>query len=95
MGICDAVYLAYICNLAEFTYLQRWGAIRRRTDTSNTSTQTGLQRTEAQMAANRALSLAVGNRLPSKKLAVGTSNRRFFQLIVLFSSSSRLCYTCL
>ncbi|CAD5315800.1 unnamed protein product [Arabidopsis thaliana] len=50
---------------------QRWGAIRRRTDTSNTSTQTGLQRTEAQMAANRALSLAVGNRLPSKKLAVG------------------------
>ncbi|CAE5962542.1 unnamed protein product [Arabidopsis arenosa] len=49
---------------------QRWGAIRRRTDTSNTSTQTGLQRTEAQMA-NRAVSLAVGNRLPSKKLAVG------------------------
>ncbi|EOA33508.1 hypothetical protein CARUB_v10019784mg [Capsella rubella] len=51
---------------------QRWGAIRRRCDTSNTSTQTGIQRTEAQMAANRALSLAVGNRLPSKKLAVGT-----------------------
>ncbi|XP_010511099.1 PREDICTED: mucin-5AC-like isoform X2 [Camelina sativa] len=51
---------------------QRWGAIRRRCDTSNTSTQTGLQRTEAQMAANRALSLAVGNRVPSKKLAVGT-----------------------
>ncbi|XP_010418881.1 PREDICTED: uncharacterized protein KIAA0754-like, partial [Camelina sativa] len=51
---------------------QRWGAIRRRCDTSNTSTQTGLQRTEAQMAANRALSLAVGNRIPAKKLAVGT-----------------------
>ncbi|XP_010470273.1 PREDICTED: nascent polypeptide-associated complex subunit alpha, muscle-specific form-like [Camelina sativa] len=51
---------------------QRWGAIKRRCDTSNTSTQTGLQRTEAQMAANRALSLAVGNRIPAKKLAVGT-----------------------
>uniref|UniRef100_A0A1J3CHU1 Uncharacterized protein n=1 Tax=Noccaea caerulescens TaxID=107243 RepID=A0A1J3CHU1_NOCCA len=50
---------------------QRWGAIRRRCDTSNTFAQSGLQRTEAQMAANRALSLAVGNRLPSKKPAVG------------------------
>lgn len=76
MGICDA-YLAYICNRAEYSYLQRWGAIRRRIDTSNTSNQTGLQRTEAQMA-NRAVSLAVGNRLPSKKLAVGTSNRRSY-----------------
>ncbi|CAN8244874.1 unnamed protein product [Cochlearia groenlandica] len=51
---------------------QRWGAIRRRCDISNTSTQSGQQRAEAQIAANRALSLAVGSRLPSKKLAVGT-----------------------
>ncbi|ESQ29605.1 hypothetical protein EUTSA_v10024079mg, partial [Eutrema salsugineum] len=50
---------------------QRWGAIRKRCDTSNSSSQSGLQRTEEQMAANRALSLAVGNRVPSKKLGVG------------------------
>ncbi|KAL1204502.1 hypothetical protein V5N11_017821 [Cardamine amara subsp. amara] len=50
---------------------QRWGAMKRRSDTPNTSTQSGLQRTEAQMAANRALSLAVGTRVPSKKPAVG------------------------
>ncbi|KAG2317070.1 hypothetical protein Bca4012_067965 [Brassica carinata] len=50
---------------------QRWGFLRKRCDTSNTSTQSGLHRTEEQMAANRALSLAVGNRVPSKKAAVG------------------------
>ncbi|CAN6865943.1 unnamed protein product [Brassica oleracea] len=47
---------------------QRWGSIRRRGDISNSSTQSYQQRTEA---ANRALSLAVGNRIPSKKVAVG------------------------
>ncbi|KAJ4878387.1 Homeodomain-like superfamily protein [Raphanus sativus] len=47
---------------------QRWGSIRRRLDISNSSTQSYQQRTEA---ANRALSLAVGNRVPSKKVAVG------------------------
>ncbi|KAF8098323.1 hypothetical protein N665_0269s0047 [Sinapis alba] len=47
---------------------QRWGSIRRRCDISNSSTQSYQQRTEA---ANRALSLAVGNRVPSKKVAVG------------------------
>ncbi|CAH8377470.1 unnamed protein product [Eruca vesicaria subsp. sativa] len=47
---------------------QRWGSIRRRSDISNSSTQSCQQRTEA---ANRALSLAVGNRVPSKKAAVG------------------------
>ncbi|XP_013605032.1 PREDICTED: cell wall protein AWA1 isoform X2 [Brassica oleracea var. oleracea] len=50
---------------------QRWGFLRKRGDTSNSSTQSGLHRTEEQMAANRALSLAVGNRVPSKKAAVG------------------------
>nr|VDC59866.1 unnamed protein product [Brassica rapa] len=49
---------------------QRWGSIRRRGDLSNSSTQSYQQQTEA---ANRALSLAVGNRVPSKKVAVGMS----------------------
>uniref|UniRef100_M4F307 Uncharacterized protein n=1 Tax=Brassica campestris TaxID=3711 RepID=M4F307_BRACM len=57
---------------------QRWGFLRKRGDTSNSSTQSGLHRTEEQMAANRALSLAVGNRVPSKKAAVGMANRRSF-----------------
>ncbi|VVA94139.1 unnamed protein product [Arabis nemorensis] len=48
---------------------QRWGAIRRRGDIPNSSTQSGLQRTEAQLAANNALHRAVGNRAPPKKLA--------------------------
>ncbi|KAJ0231541.1 Homeodomain-like superfamily protein [Hirschfeldia incana] len=47
---------------------QRWGSIRRSRDISNSSTQSYQQRTEA---ANRALSLAVGNRGPSKKVAAG------------------------
>ncbi|KAJ0254514.1 SANT/Myb domain-containing protein [Hirschfeldia incana] len=50
---------------------QRWGFLRKRCDPSNSSSQFGLQRTEEQIAANRALSLAVGNRVPSKKAAVG------------------------
>ncbi|XP_010544061.1 PREDICTED: mucin-5AC isoform X1 [Tarenaya hassleriana] len=53
---------------------QRWALIRKRCDTSNSApNQSGLQRTEAQMAANHALSLAVGNRAPAKKLTVGVS----------------------
>ncbi|CAA7050398.1 unnamed protein product [Microthlaspi erraticum] len=50
---------------------QRWGAIKRRCETSNTVAQSGIQRTEEQMAANHALYLAVGNPVPSKKPAVG------------------------
>ncbi|CAH2047240.1 unnamed protein product [Thlaspi arvense] len=50
----------------------RWGTIKKKyLEMVNSSSQSGLQRTEAQLAANRALSLAVGNRAPSKKLAVG------------------------
>ncbi|CAN8241236.1 unnamed protein product [Cochlearia groenlandica] len=52
---------------------QHWAAIRKRCDTLKPSTQSGQQRTEAQLAANRALTLALGNRAPSKKLVAGTS----------------------
>ncbi|KAL1214242.1 hypothetical protein V5N11_034768 [Cardamine amara subsp. amara] len=53
---------------------QRWAVIRRRCDTSTSISKSGLQRNEAQIAVNHALSLALGNRSPSKKIAVGISS---------------------
>ncbi|CAE5957016.1 unnamed protein product [Arabidopsis arenosa] len=50
---------------------QRWALIRKRCDTSTSVSQSGLQPTEAQIAVNHAISLALGNRPPSKKLAIG------------------------
>ncbi|CAF2082263.1 unnamed protein product [Brassica napus] len=44
---------------------QRWPHLRRRYDTSTSASQ-------SQIAVNHALSLALGNRPPSKKVAVGT-----------------------
>ncbi|CAH8311244.1 unnamed protein product [Eruca vesicaria subsp. sativa] len=51
---------------------QRWPHLRRRYDTSTSASQPGVQQTEAQIAVNHALSLALGNLPPSKKVAVGT-----------------------
>ncbi|XP_020868171.1 uncharacterized protein LOC9328581 isoform X3 [Arabidopsis lyrata subsp. lyrata] len=50
---------------------QRWALIRKRCDTLTSVSQSGLQPTEAQIAVNHAISLALGNRPPSKKLAIG------------------------
>ncbi|KAF8110074.1 hypothetical protein N665_0088s0085 [Sinapis alba] len=52
---------------------QRWPHIRKRYDTSTSACQSGVQQNEAQVAVNHALSLALGNRPPSKKVAVGVS----------------------
>ncbi|AEE28483.1 Homeodomain-like superfamily protein [Arabidopsis thaliana] len=57
---------------------QRWALIRKRCHTSTSVSQCGLQGTEAKLAVNHALSLALGNRPPSNKLAIGTSSRRSF-----------------
>ncbi|KAJ4914963.1 Homeodomain-like superfamily protein [Raphanus sativus] len=51
---------------------QRWPHLRKKYDTSTSGSQPGVQQTEAQIAVNHALSLALGNRPPSKKVAVGT-----------------------
>ncbi|XP_010490264.1 PREDICTED: uncharacterized protein LOC104768011 [Camelina sativa] len=52
---------------------QRWALIRKRGDTSTSVRQSGVQRTNEQIAVNHALSLALGNRLPTKKVSVGIS----------------------
>ncbi|KAL9305582.1 putative transcription factor MYB-HB-like family [Arabidopsis thaliana] len=57
---------------------QRWALIRKRCYTSTSVSQCGLQGTEAKLTVNHALSLALGNRPPSNKLAIGTSSRRSF-----------------
>ncbi|XP_010458269.1 PREDICTED: uncharacterized protein LOC104739567 [Camelina sativa] len=54
---------------------QRWALIRKRGDTSTSVRQSGVQRTNEQIAVNHALSLALGNRLPTKKLLVGISTK--------------------
>ncbi|KAL0794656.1 hypothetical protein Bca101_066033 [Brassica carinata] len=51
---------------------QRWPHLKRRYGTSTSASQSGVQQTEAQIAVNHALSLALGNLPPSKKVAVGT-----------------------
>ncbi|KAJ0237664.1 Uncharacterized protein HA466_0246020 [Hirschfeldia incana] len=50
---------------------QRWPHLRKRYDTSTSASQSCVQQNEAQIAVNNALSLALGNRPPSKKVAVG------------------------
>ncbi|CAD5312234.1 unnamed protein product [Arabidopsis thaliana] len=50
---------------------QRWALIRKRCHTSTSVSQCGLQGTEAKLTVNHALSLALGNRPPSNKLAIG------------------------
>ncbi|XP_010475815.1 PREDICTED: uncharacterized protein LOC104755172 [Camelina sativa] len=52
---------------------QRWALIRKRRDTSTSVRQSGVQRTNEQIAVNHALSLALGNRLPTKENSVGIS----------------------